>query len=160
MKLIALAALAACSLLAESPAAKVDPKDTPPVAKPTPITDPSERLKIFDIFAEGQKIQEKMQEIANDITTTQLGKERAELTKQANVIQEKINGLNAKIAETPLGKEIEELQSQGTVLQKKFVEASTPLLAAHGCPGGTIAASLDLKNCPAPSPVKVPEEKK
>jgi hypothetical protein len=145
MKSIILAALAASTIYAQS-----DYK------KPTPITDPSERLKIFDMFADGEKLNEKAQEINTSIAATALGKERAELIKQSNDLQDKITKLNAKISDTALGKELGEISTQMDALRKTFSEATTPILAAHGCVGGVIAQSLELKGCPAPSPVAVP----
>lgn len=140
--------------LAAQPAAKVDPTPKPPAnngPKPTPITDRDERLKLFDMFAEGEKLNEKTQEINSNIAATQLGKERSDLMKQANDIQDKINKLNAKIQDTALGKEIGEIDLQMGDLRKRFNEATIPILAAHNCVGGLLTQGLELRNCPATS---------
>jgi hypothetical protein len=158
MRLILLTVFAV-SLTYAQPAAKValPPGAAATTASPTPIVDPAERLKIFDLFAEGQKLQDKGQEINTSIAETPLGKERAELLKQSSAIQEKLNGINAKIVETPLGKELVEIDKQMNDLRKRYADATVPILASHGCAGGAITQGLELKGCAAPSPVKVPE---
>jgi len=103
------------------------------------------------MFAEGQQLQEKMQATSDNIAATQLGKQRADLTKQADEIQAKINKLNAQIYDSPLGTEMGELQKQGKALQDKFTAMVAPILAAHGCPDGSLTPALELKNC-APKP--------
>lgn len=163
MKILLLCAVLSALSLSAQVAAKIDPKvsaTTTSAPKPTPITDSGEKIRIYDIFADGQKLQEKMLAVQNDIATTQLGKERADLINQANTLQAKINSLNAKIVETPLGKEIGELQVQATELQKKFDEMSRPIVEAHNCPGGSIKATLELTGCPAAVPVQAVEAKK
>lgn len=112
---------------------------------PIPITDPKERLALFDMFAQFDMLQEKQQEILAKLNDSELGKKRAKM-------QAELDALNKQLQESSLGKEVTEIDTQKNDLNKKFIDFVGPISKAHGCEGGQITRSLELKNCPAKKP--------
>jgi Skp family chaperone for outer membrane proteins len=130
MKLFSIALLAASLGMAQQA-----PDPQPATSGPTPITDPKERMELFDLRGTFADLQGKQQEV------------QAKL--QDSPIAKQIQKLQKELDESPLGKELAEIQKQMNDTVDKYNKAITADQKSHKAEGCSPTGNLDWK-CPPP----------